>query len=195
MVGEGQDGAAAQEEEEEVNVEEVAAAVPDILGEYRLFAAAGINVGEEEAFKVFAAIKQLAAKQGLTSVRFFGKIFGTKKDYLVAEAKPKEFPEEEETPNQKKEKGGEGANEFEYYVSNYAGGAWTKLPNVTPEQIQTARQVRRFFTGDLNSPVLGYPRFQWSEASLLRAQIARIAAATVISPKGYFSLSDGKKGG
>lgn len=34
-----------------------------------------------------------------------------------------------------------------------AGGDWVALPNVQPEQIVSARALRRFFTGDLDAKV------------------------------------------
>jgi len=57
---------------------------------------------------------------------------------------------------------------------------------VTPEQVQVARLTRRFLSGDLKAPVLGFPRFSWGEASYLRAQIARIAGGTLVAPKGFY---------
>lgn len=77
-----------------------------------------------------------------------------------------------------------------YYVTNSLEGEWEQLPDVLPEHIITSKSMRRFFTGNLRAPVLGYPRFPWPEASYLRAQIARIAAHTVISPKGLFAFEE-----
>lgn len=67
-----------------------------------------------------------------------------------------------------------------------AGEKWIRLPNVTPANISAARKIKRFFSGDLTAPVHSYPSFPGTEAELLRAQIARIAAATSVSPKGYY---------
>lgn len=43
------------------------------------------------------------------------------------------------------------------------------------------------FTGDLDAPVTSYPPFPGSEKNLLRAQISRISAATVIVPTGVYN--------
>lgn len=43
----------------------------------------GINFGDDFAFKLSKSIKKLAVLSGASSLRFFGKIFGTKKDYWV----------------------------------------------------------------------------------------------------------------
>ncbi|KAM9796076.1 radial spoke head protein 6 homolog A isoform X1 [Syngnathus typhle] len=85
-----------------------------------------------------------------------------------------------------KEAKGTGANKFVYFVCNEAGLPWTKLPSVTPAQITVARQIRKFFTGRLDAPIVSYPPFPGNEANYLRAQIARISAGTQISPQGFY---------
>lgn len=141
-------------------------------------------------------------------MRFWGKLLGTNGDYYVVEAKMNAWPEEapeveekqalalasasgaEKKAEERKEAWGTGANEFAYFVASSPGGKWTRLPMVLPEQIIIARTTRRFLTGDLKQPVLGFPRFPWGEASYVRAQIARISAATIISPRGFYALDD-----
>jgi radial spoke head protein 4A len=44
----------------------------------------------EEAFRIQLALRRLGENQPLKSVRFWGKIFGTDRDYLIAEAEFKE---------------------------------------------------------------------------------------------------------
>ena len=46
-----------------------------------------------------------------------------------------------------------GANKMSYFVCNEAGEAWIRLPAVTPAQIATARKIKKFFTGRLDTPV------------------------------------------
>lgn len=92
-----------------------------------------------------------------------------------------------------KESIGTGANKFVYFVCKEPGLPWVKLPSVTPAQITAARQIRKFFKGRLDSPVVSYPPFPGNEANYLRAQIARISAGTQVSPKGFFQA--GEKGG
>jgi radial spoke head protein 4A len=69
------------------------------------------------------------------------------------------------------------------------------LPNVTPAQIQSARKIRKFLTGRLDAQVISYPPFQGTEANFLRAQIARISAATHISPIGFYRFDEEGEGG
>jgi radial spoke head protein 4A len=85
-----------------------------------------------------------------------------------------------------------GVNKYVYFACNYIGGAWKRLPDVIPERLQEARKIRKYFTGNLDAKVFwhnkvsSYPAFNGNEAQYLRCQIARISAATVISPKGYY---------
>ncbi|KAI8819381.1 radial spokehead-like protein [Fimicolochytrium jonesii] len=81
-----------------------------------------------------------------------------------------------------------GVNKYVYYVCNFAGGAWSRLPDVIPEKLQASRRIRKLFTGDLKRQIVSYPPFNGTEAQYLRCQIARIAAATVVSPAGYYAF-------
>ncbi|XP_030648966.1 radial spoke head protein 6 homolog A [Chanos chanos] len=83
-----------------------------------------------------------------------------------------------------------GANKFTYFVCREPGLPWVKLPSVTPAQITAARQIRKFFTGRLDAPVISYPPFPGNEASYLRAQIARISASTQVSPLGFYQFGE-----
>ncbi len=83
-----------------------------------------------------------------------------------------------------------GANKYVYFVSNYLGGPVTQLPYVTPDQVKAARQIKKFLTGRLSSHVSTYPLFPGDESNFLRAQIARIAASTVLAPSGLFSAGE-----
>ena len=131
---------------------------------------------------------------GVQSVRFFGKIFGTKADYLVAEVVPGEPGEAPELSEEDVKNGvvpqdapGVGCNKFQYYVTNQAGATWTKLPDVSSAQLMAARQIKKLLTGDLEAPIDGYPIFPGNETNYLRAQIAQISAATTVVPTGIYS--------
>lgn len=89
-----------------------------------------------------------------------------------------------------KEAIGAGANKFVYYVCKEPGLPWVKLPSVSPAQITAARQIRKFFTGRLDTSVVCYPPFPGNEANYLRAQIARISAGTQVSPQGFFQAGE-----
>lgn len=157
---------------------------------------AGVGMGKAEMYRVAIAIKRLGedAAQGLVSCRFWGKIYGSKADYLIAEAETGErestLPSlsDEEMYDLKvvaPEAPGVGANKHVYYVCSHAGKAWTRLPDVTPAQIMAAKSIKKLFTGELDAPVNSYPPFPGGEAEYLRAQITRISADTVIAPDQY----------
>ncbi|XP_029356680.1 radial spoke head protein 4 homolog A [Echeneis naucrates] len=93
-------------------------------------------------------------------------------------------------PVVQKEAIGTGANKFVYYVCKEPGLPWVKLPPVSPVQITVARQIRKFFTGKLDTPINSYPPFPGNEANYLRAQIARISAGTQVSPQGFFQAGE-----
>jgi len=61
-----------------------------------------------------------------------------------------------------------GANKMSYFVCNEPGEAWTRLPAVTPTQIATARKIRKFFSGRLDTPVSRYKLYVSQHASSLR---------------------------
>ena len=65
-----------------------------------------------------------------------------------------------------------------------------KLPNITMAQVVVSRQIKRLLTGDLDAPVPSFPPFPGTERNLLRALVARIVGATLISPDGFFELSE-----
>lgn len=83
-----------------------------------------------------------------------------------------------------------GVNKYVYFVCNNLGEEWIRLPSVTPYQIQVSRQITKFFTGNLNAPVVAFPNWEGTEANLLRAQIARISAGTIIAPMTYYQFDD-----
>ncbi|BHF70777.1 Radial spoke head protein 4 A [Sparganum proliferum] len=85
---------------------------------------------------------------------------------------------------------GQGANKHAYFVLSEFGSDWELLPAVEPEQIKCARKIRLFFTGDLDATIISYPPFPGKERHLLRAQIARITAATLISPMNFYRFDE-----
>ncbi|XP_049444384.1 radial spoke head protein 6 homolog A [Epinephelus fuscoguttatus] len=178
---------------------------------------AGVGLGREEMQRIFLALKQLVETQVLLRCRLWGKILGTEGSYIVAEVEYREGEEGEEESTEEEEREAEteeneidplpqstykpqpavpkeplgtGANKYVYYVCKEPGLPWVKLPSVSPAQITVARQIRKFFTGTLDSPIISYPPFPGNEANYLRAQIARISAGTQVSPQGFFQTGE-----
>ncbi|CAE7561820.1 Rsph4a [Symbiodinium sp. KB8] len=155
---------------------------------------AGVSLGRTETFRLHASLKRLAAAQPVQQLRLWGKILGLQGDYYVAECVMEGEDDLEEgavdATGSTIERGGEGVNKHTYFVASHAGGQWTKLPNVTPQQVVIAGQIKRYFTGSLQAAVGGHPPFPGTEAAFLRAVIARISADTVIAPAGIFKASE-----
>jgi len=91
-------------------------------------------------------------------------------------------------PNE--EKGVPGANKHTYYVVNEPGETWVRLPSVGPNHIIAARSITKFFTGRLDATVNSFPEFLGEERHLLRAQVARISAGTIVAPMMYYQFDD-----
>ncbi|CAD7692475.1 unnamed protein product [Nyctereutes procyonoides] len=219
------------EGEQELEEEVVETAVPNIMETAFYLEQAGVGLSSDESFRIFMALKQLVEQQPIHTCRFWGKILGLSRSYLVAEVEFREGEEEAEEeeveemmesaegmdahggeeegeedeekvidiipkpmwkppPIVPKEESRSGTNKYLYFVCHEPGRPWTRLPHVTPSQIVQARKIKKFFTGHLDAPVNSYPPFPGNEANYLRAQIARISAATHISPLGFYQFSE-----
>merc|ERR1712159_5286 len=208
------DGNAEAELEED---EEHGAALPNILETAFYFEQGGIGLSNEEWVRVYLAMKQLCEREPtMEQVRFWGKIMGLKANYYIVEGKLPPSDEDDETeaddeetteqdddndglpkptwkaqPDVEAEKRGmPGANMHTYWVTNEPGTGWTQLDAVKPTHISIARQITKFFTGDLEANVESFPVFPGKEKDLLRVQIARITHGTYVAPMTYYQLDD-----
>ncbi|KAL0868879.1 hypothetical protein ABMA27_007219 [Loxostege sticticalis] len=75
------------EEEQELDLEEdnVKPRVADLIDHNYYFREGGYGLPDSECYAVYIALKMLAIKEPVSTVRFFGKIYGTKANYYVAE--------------------------------------------------------------------------------------------------------------
>merc|ERR1711871_1301790 len=154
--------------------------VQDLLGDSALLEWAGVSIGQGAWFQLAAYMKNLVKEQAeaeddpleIKKIRFWGKVLGCKGiDYYVYEC---QAPGREiEIPEGVRMEGSDGPNRLTYFVvcSDDMGRA-RRLPDVTEAQIITARQIKKYMTGDLTAPVAAYPPFPGTEANFLRAQIA-----------------------
>ncbi|KFG51344.1 radial spokehead family protein [Toxoplasma gondii p89] len=165
---------------------------PDFMLENRLLSWAGYGFSEKEAFRISCSLKRLAAETPrLLSVRFWGKILGVQNDYWIAEgqlAGEEAAREAGEGDDDEPDPRGLGANKYTYWVlrESEGSGEWEVLPDLLPSHIRTARKLKKFFTGDLDHPVITFPWFAGKERHLLRAVIAQINSETVICPAGLW---------
>ena len=161
--------------------------MPDLVRNASMLEWAGINFGEERIVLMQKSLKRLAVLSGATSLRLFGRIYGTEKDYWIASGT---LPFQEEKPQDGQEKRGDGANSQVYWVTQDVLSDWVQLPDAQPDQIAVARMIKQVFTGNLNAPIDSCPPFPGKERHLLRAQLARIAHATQLCPKGAFEVDE-----
>ena len=132
----------------------------------------------------------MAQQSGATSLRLWGKILGTEKDYYVAEANAETAGAEGEDVERpaNMEARGSGVNTFAYWVTNSPTESWTLLPDLTPEDIQAARDIKFKLSGSLEKQIITNPFYHKTEKNYLRAQIARISFSTTLVAKGMYRL-------
>lgn len=124
------------------------------------------------------------------NVRLWGKIYGTKKDYYIAEGEKEAAAGE---PSPELEARGTGVNKYAYWVTDSVTGDWTELPNATPANIKLARQIKHIFSGNLEEKVITNPYFEGTEKELLRAQIARVCQTITLVPAGLYKVNEENK--
>lgn len=105
-----------REEREHLTKDSKTFIIPDVVEESRIFEWAGLSFGEDETYKLSKSIRRLALLSGASRLRFWGKIYGSKKDYLIVEG-ILDIPEEEKS-NYFQEKRGDGVNKLVYWVSD-----------------------------------------------------------------------------
>ena len=88
------------------------------------------------------------------------------------------------------ERRGTGVNQVVFWVTDNLLSDWIQLPDCKPEHIVAARQIKHILSGDLNAAINSNPSFPGKERHYLRAQIARIHAATSINPKGLLEIDE-----
>jgi radial spoke head protein 4A len=59
----------------------------------------GVYFGEEEVYSLQKSIKKLALMSGASQLRFWGKLYGTEKDYFVVEGELNQSEEKPQDPS------------------------------------------------------------------------------------------------
>lgn len=189
--------------------------IPDFMASADILSWAGVGFGEMESYRIMTSMNRLAVVEtpnGVSSLRLWGKLHGTKADYYVVEAiaEGREPLDDGVT----EDPGQEGANKYLYFVTTDLNEPWTKLPEVRPWHIMASRQIKKLLTGDLEEPVITHPLFPdgslepkpaegddekppapvigkpGREKQLVRAIIARISADTSVTMKGVLIRDD-----
>ena len=86
------DGEEAEMEQEE----DVESPLPNLMEMCYFFEQAGIGLNREEVIHIWLALKYLVDNHQLQRVRFWGKVFGTEQNYIIAEVEYKEGEDDEE---------------------------------------------------------------------------------------------------
>jgi len=105
----------------------------------------------------------LATDKSAASLRFFGKIYGTKQDYYVVEcsveADDDDAGDGDDAANDNIEPKGTGVNKYTYFVAHNSLSDWMKLPDLRPQDIEASRNIKIVFTGDLERQIYTNPFF------------------------------------
>ncbi|VDM18787.1 unnamed protein product [Hydatigera taeniaeformis] len=142
--------------------------VQDIYGVASKFVCTGEGLDASECFKLKIAFKKIDADYPIESIRFWGKIFGTHNDYYIIECIPGD------------------SSIFEDNAGNETIQEDNDLNSREP--VQAIFNICSHLTGDLTATVDCFPPFPGTEAHYLRAQVARISAATQLAPQNFFQL-------
>lgn len=165
--------------------------IPDYLELFDKFSYCGLNFGPKEAILISNSLRNLSATLGAGTVSFFGKIFGTEKDYYIAEATDIDPPAEFNYDNDMEKRKEDGINRNVFFVTNDLCSKWVELPDIKPKQLIQSRQIKYFFTGNLDRKICTTPDFQGQEKHLLRCQLARIYHGAKLVPSiNHYTIED-----
>jgi radial spoke head protein 4A len=142
----------------------------------------GISLGEEESFLLTNSLRNLSGTLQTGQISFFGKIYGSEKDYYIAQVADMDPPADFNYDPDMEQRKNDGVNRDVYFVTNDLSDNWVELPDVKPEQVRQSRLIRYIFTGNLKKPIYSNPHFNGLEEHYLRCQIARIYHGTKLVP-------------
>ena len=151
----------------------------------------GISLSQKESFLLVNSLRNLSAKLQMGMFTFFGKIYGTEKDYYIAQGADIEPKEDANYDNDMEKRKEDGINQFVYYVTNDLTADWVELPDIKPSQLIGSRLIRYNFTGDLERQIYTNPYFKGQEKHYLRCQISRIYHGTKLVPSlNHYNIED-----
>ena len=165
--------------------------VPDYLELFQKFSFCGISLGNKESLLLTNSLRNLSSTLSGGSISFFGKIYGTKKDYYVAEGVDIDPPADANYDNDMEKRKEDGFNRNVFFVTNDLCEKWVELPDVKPKQIILSRNIRYMFTGDLNRKIHSNPDFNGEERHLLRCMLGRIYHGAKLVPSiNHYTIED-----
>ena len=165
--------------------------VPDYYDLFKKFSSLGINFSDKELLLLNKSITRLATVLTTGNITFFGKIYGTEKDYYIVEATEIDPPENFNYDNDMEKRKEDGVNKNVFYVANDLLEKWVELPDVKPSQIRASRLIKYTFTGNLENKICSNPTFNGQEKHFLRCIIARIYHGTKLVPSiNHYTIED-----
>lgn len=111
-----------------------------------------VGIGKDETYRILLALKQLTREFPLASVKFWGKIYGTKANYIIAEAEFQEGQGEEDDEEEEEmkeegednnEKGEEDEDEEER--DEPPKSQWKPPPVIPKEDPKTGTNKKTYF--------------------------------------------------
>ena len=151
----------------------------------------GISLSPKESFLLVNSLRNLSAKLQVGMFSFFGKIYGTEKDYYIAQGADIDPKEDANYDNDMEKRKEDGINQYVYYVTNDLSSEWVELPDIKPSQLIGSRLIRYNFTGDLERQIYTNPYFKGQEKHYLRCQISRIYHGTKLVPSlNHYKIED-----
>ena len=165
--------------------------VPDYVDLFNKFSFCGISLGTKESLLLTNSLRNLSSTLGNGNVSFFGKIYGTEKDYYVAEGTEIDPPSDANYENDMERRKEDGFNRNVFFVTNNLCEKWVELPDVKPKQIILSRQIKYIFTGNLNRKIHSNPDFNGEEKHLLRCMLGRIYHGAKLVPSiNHYTVED-----
>jgi hypothetical protein len=164
--------------------------VPDYVDIFNKLSYGGLSFSVKESILITNSLRNLASTLP-GNVTFFGKIFGSEKDYYIAEATEIDPPADFNYDADMEKRKEDGINRNVFYVTNNLTEKWVELPDVKPSQIKLSRKIKYIFTGNLNRKIYTNPTFNGEERHLLRCQIARIYHGAKLVPSiNHYTIED-----
>jgi hypothetical protein len=165
--------------------------IPDYYELFQKFGSIGINFSKKELLLLNKSLTKLATILTTGNITFFGKFFGTEKDYYIVEATEIDPPENFNYDNDMEKRKEDGINKNVFYATNDLSEKWIELPDVKPSQIKSSRLIKYTLTGNLENPIYSNPTFIGTEKHYLRCLIARIYHGAKLAPSiNHFTIED-----
>ena len=165
--------------------------IPDYYELFQKFSSIGIQFSKKELLLLNKSLTKLATVLTNENISFFGKIYGSEKDYYVVEATEIDPPENFNYDNDMEKRKEDGVNKNVFFVTNDLSEKWVELPDVKPSQIRISRQIKYTLTGNLENPIHSNPTFIGTEKHYLKCIIVRIYHGAKIVPSiNHFTIED-----